>query len=88
MKYTKTLQITNCNQLEQNPPQCGQWIKLAWCDKPSRFHHISTWDGGYNVTAFHFPGAVRQFNSYSQRAKAAAAFAAFNRHARKLSQAA
>lgn len=69
MKYQKTLVITNTQQLTQNPPQCGQWIQLAWLDKPSRFHHTT----GHNVTAFHFPGAVSQFNSYSQAGKQRAA---------------
>lgn len=64
MKYQKTILITDTKQLVQNPPQCGQWIKLAWCDKPSRFHHVT----GQNVTAFHFPGGVRQFNSYCRAA--------------------
>lgn len=67
MKYQKTILITNSAQLVTNPPQCGQWIQLAWCDKPSRFHHVT----GHNVTAFHFPGAVSQFNRYARSAKIA-----------------
>ena len=41
--------------------QRGQWVKLAWCDKPSRFHSISA--RGI-VTAFHYPNAARRFASY------------------------
>lgn len=39
----------------------GQWIRLAWCDKPSRFHSINSRG---NVVAFHYPAAARQFASY------------------------
>lgn len=39
----------------------GQWVKLAWCDKPSRFHSI---DGRGNAVCFHYPDAARKFASY------------------------
>ena len=82
MRFQKTLHVTDCAQLIKNPPQCGQWIQLAWCDKPSRFHHVT----GTHITAFHFPGAVSSFNSYNRLSKTADAFARFNRRARELSQ--
>lgn len=84
MKYTKTILITDTKQLIDNPPQCGQWIQFAWCDKPSRFVRTN----GTHVTAFHFPTAATGFNSYHRSAKAVDAFAKFNRHARQLSNAA
>lgn len=59
MHYIKTPTITDVSQLKGL--QRGQWIQLAWCDKPSRFHSMN--DRG-NVTAFHFPGAHRRFTSY------------------------
>lgn len=46
--------------------QRGQWIKLAWCDKPSRYFGCN----GRNVTAFHFPRAVSGFNSYCAASRA------------------
>lgn len=60
MKYIPTLTITNTAQLHALPLQKGQWIRLAWLDKPSRFHSASR----HSVTAFHFPHAVSQFNSF------------------------
>lgn len=41
--------------------QRGQWVQLAWCDKPSRYFGIN--ERG-NVTAFHYPNAAGRFNSY------------------------
>ena len=41
--------------------QRGQWVKLAWSDKPSRLHSISARG---NVIAFHYPNASRKFASY------------------------
>jgi len=39
----------------------GQWVQLAWSDKPSRYYGMS--ESGV-VTAFHYPRAVSGFNSY------------------------
>jgi hypothetical protein len=83
MRFQKTILVTDTKQLVARPPQCGQWIQLAWCDRPSRFHHVN----GTNVTAFHFPRAASGFNSYCAGGKAVDAFAKFNRHARELSRA-
>lgn len=47
----------------------GQWVRLAWCDKPSRFHSISPRG---NVVAFHYPAAARQFASYCEPSRLAA----------------
>lgn len=79
MRYIKTPLITDTAQLRSL--QCGQWIQLAWCDRPSRFSRM---DERGNVTAFHFPGAARRFASYHTLSKAAEGFAAFNRHARRM----
>jgi hypothetical protein len=38
----------------------GQWVKLAWCDKPSRWVGISK---GGSVWACHYPMSMRQFTS-------------------------
>jgi len=63
-KFIKTPLITNVQQLKGL--RCGQWIQLAWSDKKSRFHHLKEYADGtvVNVTAFHFPSAVSQFNAY------------------------
>lgn len=44
--------------------QKGQWIKLAWCDKPSRFHSISSRG---NVIAFHYPKAAIKFANFCEK---------------------
>lgn len=40
--------------------QRGQWVKFAWCEKPSRYYGSN----GRIVTAFHYPRAVSGFNSF------------------------
>lgn len=50
----------------------GQWIKLAWCDKPSRYYGITVCGSSYNVTAFHFPGAHARFVTYCHPERRAA----------------
>jgi len=58
-KFVKTPLIKDVLHL-----QCymrGQWVQLAWSDKPSRFYGMS--ESGV-VTAFHYPRAVSGFNSY------------------------
>jgi hypothetical protein len=77
--YIPTPVITDCRQLA--PLKSGQWVRLAWCDKPSR---LVKWTDAH-VTAFHHPKASTQYVDYVTTVKAVAAFAAFNRHARKLS---
>ena len=62
-RFQKTILITDTQQLVQNPPRRGQWIQLAWCDKPSRFYSVNPRG---HVTAFHFPGAARKFNTFHQ----------------------
>jgi hypothetical protein len=58
-KFVKTPLITDVLHLQAY--KRGQWIQLAWCDKPSRFYGMS--ERG-NVTAFHFPKAHSGFISY------------------------
>lgn len=48
--------------------QRGQWVRLAWCDRPSRYYGST----GRNVTAFHFPGAGARFASYCAASRRAA----------------
>lgn len=61
-RFIKTPEITDVLQLQIL--QRGQWVRLAWCDKPSRFHSFKTNGRSYSVTAFHYPAASRQFASY------------------------
>lgn len=79
-RYVPTPVITDTLHLQLY--QRGQWVRLAWCDHPSRLHSVN--ERG-NVTAFHFPGAGSRFNAYVRAQKANDAFTAFNRHARQLS---
>ena len=58
-KFVKTPLITDVLHLQAY--KRGQWIQLAWSDKPSRFYGMSA--SGV-VTAFHYPRAVGNFNSY------------------------
>lgn len=62
MKYVPALVITHTSQLLQYKPQRGQWIKLAWLDKPSRYYGQNGPRG--SITAFHYPNANRQFGQY------------------------
>ena len=55
-KFVKTPLITDTLHLQAY--KRGQWIQLAWCDKPSRFYGMN--ERG-NVTAFHFPKAHSAF---------------------------
>ena len=37
--------------------RCGQWVQLAWCDRPSRWVGTRTGDGApYTVWAVHYQG--------------------------------
>lgn len=55
-RFVKTPVITDTLQLQAY--RRGQWVKLAWCDKPSRYWGMN--ERG-NVTAFHFPSAHSRF---------------------------
>jgi hypothetical protein len=61
-RFVKTPVVTDVLQLQTF--QRGQWVKLAWCDKPSRFHSFKTNGRSYSVVAFHFPNAAQGFASY------------------------
>ena len=65
MKYIPTLTITSTAQLHSLKLQRGQWIQLAWCYSKSRFHSATA----RSVTAFHYPAATAQFNSYCSVSK-------------------
>ena len=65
-RFVKTPVIADTLHLQAY--QRGQWVQLAWCDRPSRFFGMN--DRG-NVTAFHYPRANKQFAEYSQLRKAA-----------------
>jgi len=58
-KFVKTPLITDVLHLQAY--KRGQWVQLAWSDKPSRYYGMS--ESGV-VTAFHYPRAVSGFNSY------------------------
>ena len=77
--YIPTPVITDTRQLA--PLKSGQWIQLAWSEKPSRF---VKWTNAH-VTAFHYPSAAKRYYQYVTGVKAIEAFTAFNRHARKMS---
>lgn len=70
-RFVKTPVISDVLHLQTY--QRGQWVRLAWCDKPSRFFGIRTNGGSFNVTAFHYPRAHSQFVSYCKPAHARAA---------------
>jgi hypothetical protein len=57
--FVKTPVITDTLQLQAY--RRGQWIKLAWADRPSRFHSMNARG---NVIAFHFPRAFAKFAAY------------------------
>jgi hypothetical protein len=58
-RFVKTPLISDALHLQAY--QRGQWIRLAWCDAPSRYYGMN--ERG-NVTAFHFPRAHSGFVSY------------------------
>ena len=58
-RFVKTPIISDTLHLQAY--QRGQWVQLAWCDKPSRYFGMN--ERG-NVTAFHYPGAAQRFASY------------------------
>lgn len=64
-RFVKTPVITDTLTLQTY--RCGQWIKLAWCDKPSRFHSMNSRG---NVIAFHYPRAHARFAAYCAPDKA------------------
>lgn len=69
-RYVKTPLISDVLHLQTY--QRGQWIRLAWCDRPSRFYGIRALGASFNVTAFHYPRAHGQFVSYCRPERRAA----------------
>lgn len=70
--FIKTPVINDVMEIHQKKLKRGQWIQLAWCDKPSRLHDYNYNSLGYiaHVTAFHYPGAHSRFVSYVKATKA------------------
>ena len=64
MRFLPTVQINNANIGDLHTGalklQPGQWIKLAWCDRPSRWVGVTSagslwavhWDGKHNGSKF------------------------------------
>ncbi len=54
--YHKTIPVNNelCTKLQNGEVEllCGQWIQLAWCDKPSRWVGLTK---GGSIWAVHYP---------------------------------
>lgn len=48
--------------------QRGQWVQLAWSDRPSRYWGTNP-GASQTVIAFHYPTAHRQFCQYNQLMK-------------------
>jgi len=67
-RFVKTPVITDVLHLQSY--RKGQWIRLAWADKPSRFHSINPRG---NVIAFHYPRAFAGFAAYCAPDKTARA---------------
>ena len=57
-RFVKTPLITDTLALQIY--QRGQWVQLAWCQKPSRYYGSN----GRSVVAFHYPRAVSGFNNF------------------------
>ena len=64
MKYQSTIFVDNelCAKLQSGEVtlQCGQWIQLAWCDKPSRWVGLTR---GKSLWAVHYPVRMNQFSA-------------------------
>jgi hypothetical protein len=58
-RFVKTPVITDTLQLQAY--RCGQWVRMSWLDKPSRFHSMNARG---NVIAFHYPRAGVRFAAY------------------------
>lgn len=65
-RFVKTPLITDTLHLQAY--QRGQWVQLAWCDKPSRYWGMNARG---NVIAFHYPRAFAGFCAYCAPDKAA-----------------
>jgi len=67
MKYKPTIFIDNeeHNKLQEGTLkiQCGQWIQLAWCDKPSRWVGLTK---SGTLWATHWPNKTDQFVALCQ----------------------
>ena len=63
-KYQPTIYIDNEKYIKilagELKLQCGQWIQLAWCDKPSRWVGLTK---AKSVWAVHYPINMSQFKS-------------------------
>lgn len=58
-KFVSAPVINDVQELASLNLKRGQWIKLAWCDRPSRFDHLRK-DASGRVTyvcAYHYPRA-------------------------------
>ena len=64
MKYQTTILIDNqkYTQLQEGTLklQCGQWIQLEWCDKPSRWVGLTK---GRTLWAVHYPVKADHFKA-------------------------
>jgi hypothetical protein len=64
MKYQATILIDNqiYTQLQNGTLrlQCGQWIQLAWCDKPSRWVGLTK---SGTLWAVHYPVRLDKFKA-------------------------
>lgn len=63
-QFVKMPIIHNVSQIPALKLRRGQWIKLAWCDRPSRFLNVELAQDGRTVRyvgAIHFPRAATYF---------------------------
>ena len=64
MKYQPTIFVDNdlYTKIQSGEVriQCGQWIQLAWCDKPSRWVGLTS---GRTMWAVHYPVRMDQFKT-------------------------
>ena len=64
MRYQPTIIINNdlYTKIESGEVklQCGQWIRLAWCDKPSRWVGLTL---GQSLWAVHYPIRMNKFKA-------------------------
>lgn len=64
MKFQPTILVDNELYIKiQNGEvklQCGQWIRLAWCDRPSRWVGLTK---ARSLWAVHYPVKMSQFKT-------------------------
>lgn len=67
MKFQPTILIDNdlYTKIESGEVklQCGQWIQLEWCDKPSRWVGLTK---AKTLWAVHYPVTMKQFSTLCQ----------------------